>query len=126
VVVLQQQLQFLPHQIKETYMEKFDTEKRIEWKWAWDSETGEKFLIDMISGQILVRGKDLKDMAFGDKETRMIEDAKMWEQGFNEGYDNAKDDDYMTLCDLEGEILWLKEEMDYLKRLSNNQGDSIQ
>jgi len=99
-------------------MEKFDPEKRIEAKWCWDSETGEKFLIDMISGQILVRGKDLKDMAFGDHETRMLEDAKMWEQGFNEGYEKAFHEADYALAMLESELMWVKEERDYLLKLS--------
>jgi len=104
---------------------KFDPEKRIECKWAWDSETGEKFLIDMISGQILVRGKNLKDMAFSNNETRMLEDAKMWQVGFDEGYETARQDYGYLLEDLEDKVAYLKEERDYLLNL-NKGGDTIQ
>lgn len=106
-------------------MEKFDAEKRLEARWCFDSESGEKFLIDMISGQILVRGKDLKDMAFGDHETRMLEDAKMWEKGFDEGYEQAKSDDDHIISDLKSSLYWIKEERDYLLKLSRG-GDTIQ
>jgi hypothetical protein len=107
-------------------MEKFDPEKRLEARWCFDSETGEKFLIDMISGQILIRGKDLKDMAFGNNETRMLEDAKMWEQGFNEGYAQAQIEDDEVIYTLDDELTWLREERDYLLKLSKKDGDTIQ
>jgi hypothetical protein len=107
-------------------MEKFDPEKRLEARWCFDSETGEKFLIDMVSGQILLRGKDLKDMAFGNNETRMLEDAKMWEQGFNEGYEKAFHESDYVFAQLESELAWVREERDYLLKLSKPNENTIQ
>ena len=33
----------------------FNPEKTIEAVWAWDSETGDKLLLDVITGKILMR-----------------------------------------------------------------------
>jgi hypothetical protein len=108
-------------------MEKVDPEKRFEAKWCWDSETGEKLLINMVSGQVLVRGKDLRDMAASDNEVRMLEDAKMWEKGFDDGYNTAKRDYEETLWDLNDQLTYLREEFNYLRNLDYRTGeDTIQ
>jgi hypothetical protein len=99
-------------------MEKVDPEKRLEAKWCWDSETGEKLLIDMLSGQVLVRGKDLRDMAISTTNKKILDDAKMWQEGFDNGYDAAKDDYKSLLNDFEDRIACLQDERDYLLRLN--------
>jgi hypothetical protein len=98
-------------------MSKFDPEKRVELKWCWDSETGEKFLIDMGNGKVIARGKDLKDAALN--ETQLVKDAKVWREGFDEGYGAAEEDLWTIIYDLKDSLAFVTEERDYLLKLSN-------
>jgi len=106
-------------------MDKIDPEKRFEGRWCWDSETGEKLLINMASGQVIIRGKSLKEMAT--PENRILAEARMWEEGFNDGYKAASQDFEATIWELSDQIAWLREEQEYLLKLTKpSSGDTIQ
>jgi hypothetical protein len=108
-------------------MDKIDPEKRFDGRWCWDSETGEKLLINMVTGQVIVRGRDLKDATHSSNEKQLLEEARLWEEGFNDGYSAAKKDYDPILWDLSDQIAWLREEQEYLLKLTKpSNGDIIQ